>query len=302
MDISVIITSWNGEKILKKNLLKVIASSPEAKEIIVTDDASTDATLSYLKTLTPRFKKLKIISQKKNRGFGYNSNSAVKKAKGDLVALLNNDVIPEKGYLKACLPYFQKKDTFAISFAENQHPHPARIMWQGGFFLHEPWQNPPSPAISAWASGGSAIFNRRLFLNLGGFDELFSPFYWEDVDLGYRAWKSGYHIFWDPAAKVNHRHESTLSRFPRSFLNRVKERNQLLLIQKNISDPAMRRHHSLGLIGRCLLGPNYCKVILSAKRRARFFKKEIRQTQAQNYPLTDRDVFQLFKKPKTPFL
>jgi len=113
MDISVIITSWNGEKILKKNLLKVIASSPEAKEIIVTDDASTDATLSYLKTLTPRFKKLKIISQKKNRGFGYNSNSAVKKAKGDLVALLNNDVIPEKGYLKACLPYFQKKDTFA---------------------------------------------------------------------------------------------------------------------------------------------------------------------------------------------
>ncbi len=65
MDISLIITNWNGCALLEKNLAQVIKMSPEAKEIIVADDASTDDSLDYLKKQQKKYKKLKIISHKK---------------------------------------------------------------------------------------------------------------------------------------------------------------------------------------------------------------------------------------------
>ena len=51
MNISVIVTNWNGIKLLKKNLINVINTSPEAQEIIIADDASKDKSVSYIKKL-----------------------------------------------------------------------------------------------------------------------------------------------------------------------------------------------------------------------------------------------------------
>ena len=89
MNISVIVTNWNGLKLLKKYLEKVILNSPEAKEIILADDASTDKSLPFAKELQKKYPKLKIITHKKNLGFSRNSNQAAKKATGDLLVFLN---------------------------------------------------------------------------------------------------------------------------------------------------------------------------------------------------------------------
>ena len=80
MIISVVVTNWNGLKLLKKNLETIIKNSPEAEEIILADDASQDESLAFVKTLKQKYPKLKIISHSKNIGFGANSNDAVNKA------------------------------------------------------------------------------------------------------------------------------------------------------------------------------------------------------------------------------
>jgi len=286
--ISVILTNWNGEKILKKHLPSIIKNSPEAQEITVIDNGSKDNSLSYLKSIQKKHGKLKIISLKKNHGFGYASNLAVKKAKGDLVVLLNNDVSPHKNYLKNCLKHFSDPKVFGVSFNENDWAW-AKIYWSNGYFQHCPGTQTKKAHITAWLSGGSSIIRRDLFLKLEGFDSLFHPFFWEDVDLGYRAWKSGYRLLWEPHSKVDHQHESTVSRFPRSFIDRIKERNQLLFIWKNITDPKLLLTHRLAQITRVIFGPNYIKVIHSAKKR---IKKMPPKT--QKYALTDQEVFALF--------
>ncbi|MDD2225472.1 MAG: glycosyltransferase family 2 protein, partial [Candidatus Shapirobacteria bacterium] len=82
MKVSVIITNWNGLDLLKKNLEQVIKMSPEAQEIIVADDASSDKSVSYIKELQKKYSKLKLITHKNNLGFGKNSNNAIFKSKG----------------------------------------------------------------------------------------------------------------------------------------------------------------------------------------------------------------------------
>ncbi len=54
----------------------------------------------------------------------------------------------------------------------------------------------------AYGGGGSCAFDRKKFLELGGFDELLAPFYMEDTDLGYLAWKRGWKNLYQPASVV----------------------------------------------------------------------------------------------------
>jgi len=287
--VSIIITNWNGQNILKNNLPHVLKHSPQAQEIIVIDNGSKDGSISYLKSLQKTKKKLKTIRLSKNYGFGYASNLAVKKAKGDFVVLLNNDVSPHKDYLKHALPHFSDPNLFGVSFAEGDWSW-AKIYWGNGFFQHCPGQRTKKAHLTAWLNGGSCIVRKKLFLALQAFDELYHPFFWEDVELGYRAHRSGYRLLWEPKSMVDHKHETTISRFQPAYVNRIRERNQLLLIWKNITDPKLLLTHYIALIARVAFGPNYIKVIFSAyKRLKKFPQKKV------EYPVSDKQVFALFK-------
>jgi len=82
---------------------------------------------------------------------------------------------------------------------------------------------------------------------LGGFDEAYSPFYWEDVDLGYRAWKRGWRTLYEPRSVVYHQHSASISRWPRAFTDSIKARNGLFFIWRNIEDGGLLRRHRLWL-------------------------------------------------------
>ena len=86
-------------------------------------------------------------------------------------------------------------------------------------------------------------------MQLGGMDPLYAPFYWEDVDLGYRAWKRGWRIIFDPRAHVVHDHEISVIKhnFSQQHVQSIAQRNQLLFIWKNIHDTKMIRSHLLVL-------------------------------------------------------
>lgn len=287
--ISVIVTNFNGLNLLKKYFLSVIKNSPEAQEIIFTDDASTDDSLSYISELQKQYPQIKIISHKHNLGFGKNSNNAVKKAIGDYVVLLNSDILPHQEYISKALKHFQNPKIFGVGFAELGHENWSRIFWKNGYFQHEAGKNNGQTHISGWVSGGSSIIDKAKFIKLGGFDAVYAPFYSEDLDLGYRAWKSGYELLWEPKSIVEHKHESTMSKFPKRLLDYVKERNRLLTVWRNITTPTMLSENRIAIIGRILSGPNYIKIILAARRQIKSSAPPI------VFPiLTDQEIFEKF--------
>jgi len=288
MKISVVIPNWKGRKLLEKNLPKVLATKP--LEVIVVDDASPDDSNDFLRKKYPQ---VKTVKHKKNLGFAAACNSGVKAAKGEIVALFNLDVVPEKDALEKILPDFEEEKVFAVSFNEPDWSW-ARIYWQKATVEHGPGPKTKKTHISAWASGGSAAFRKNLWETLGGFDRLFHPFYWEDIDLSYRAWKRGYKVLWEPKAVVHHKHEAVIGKhFSKKYISFISERNRLLFTWKNITDLKMILEHKLNLLPK-LIKPGFLKAFLAAKvKHPQVMVRRVREHREQK--VSDREIFEKFK-------
>jgi len=289
MKISVIVTNWNGINLLKKYLEKVIINSPEALEIILADDASEDDSLVYARELQKKYPKLRIISHKENIGFGKNTNDAVRKAKGDYVVLLNSDIDPHKNYIKNSLVHFKDQKVLGVGFAELRHENYAKLFWKNGYLQFIEGLSDKTH-ISGWVSGGSSIIRKDYFLKLGGFDHVYEPFYFEDFDFGLRAWRSGYKLLWEPKSVVEHKHESTTSKFPKKFLIYVKERNHLISVLRNVTNKKLLFQNTIFSFLRVLSGPNYLKIILAAHRQLKKYPAPISTNQ-----ISDLDVLRMFE-------
>lgn len=288
MRTSIIIPNWNGRQLLEKNLPAVLATKSD--EVIVVDDASPDDSNELL---VLRYPSIKIVKHQQNMGFAVACNSGIQAAENEIVILLNLDVLPEPDFLKYTLLDFEDPNIFAVSFNEPNWSW-ARIFWERGFIGHEPGPKTKETHISAWASGGSAAFRKSTWEKLGGFDEIYKPFYWEDIDLGYRAWKKGYKVLWEPKAIVHHQHEAIIGKyFSEGYVNFVSERNRLLFIWKNITSPKMVFEHKLWLGRRLLATPGYWKPFLAALGKLppilpRRFKEW------QDKKLSNEQIFTLF--------
>lgn len=282
---SILIPSYNGLALLKKHLPAIVKLSPKADAILIVDDGSTDGTAEFLKNKYPN---IKVIHNRLNLGFTKSVNAGVESLESDYIVLLNNDVEPIAGYLDKVFNLFTD-EVFAVNFNESGSSWPL-VFWRGKL-QYQQAEDKSRLHYTAWASGGSAVFRRDLWEKLGGFDPVFSPGYWEDIDLGWRAWKAGYKIIFDPDSKIIHEHESSFSLINRDYLNLIKQRNELIFNWKNITDPVMRREHFFYLFRHVSSHPGYLKVILSAlaaMKNARPPAKAIR---------TDIEILSLINKP-----
>jgi GT2 family glycosyltransferase len=99
-----------------------------------------------------------------------------------------------------------------------------------------------------WAGGGACAVDRRRFQQLGGFDSLYHPFYVEDTDLSYQAWKRGWKSLLAPESQVIHKHRGTTGpRFGDLFVNNTTRRNHYLFVWKNVTDFGMLSEHIMSL-------------------------------------------------------
>lgn len=245
--ISVIIPNFNGHNLLLENLPKVLETCKKC-EIIIVDDKSTDNSVQEIKTKFPR---VKILENKKNSGFAFSVNRGIKNAKGDLVLLLNSDVSPRKGFLEPALEYFKSdKKVFAVALTDYSHEN-GKIVKRGkgkakfkkGFLNH--FAAKIEKGQTLWVSGGSGLFDKEKLIKIGLFDTAFAPFYWEDIDLSYRARKKGFIIFFEPDSKVDHFHEEGAIKktYTSSIIKRSAYKNQFLFVWKNISDTSLIINH-----------------------------------------------------------
>lgn len=265
IEFSLVIPNWNGQKLLEKNLPKVIAAVSENCEIIVVDDASSDGSVEFLKK---KFPQVRVLQHDENLGFGASCNTGANSARGQYLVLLNSDVIPQKDFLEPCLAHFEGSQVFAVTFNEGKYG-PGKLVWKKGFLEIEATTIPAETSLSAWSNGGSSVFKKEIWLVLGGFDKLFLPFYFEDIDLGFRAGKAGFKCLWEPKAKVAHQHEATINKenFKTGYIGSIKQRNHLLLTWKNIDNFSLFFSHLYNLGLKCLFRPEYLKIVFLAISR-----------------------------------
>lgn len=255
--VSVIIPSYNGRKLLEKNLPAVLEATRENDEIVIVDDASTDDTLSWMQehfnvasqessvkeTLlyTSDFKNrvVKVLINQSNQRFAISCNRGVSIAKHPILILLNNDVVPESTFLDPLLEHFKSPEVFAVGCKEiataegNKAFGRAGGGFQRGFLVHfrEPDQDGQT---TLWAAGGSAAFRKSMWEQLEGFDPDYRPAYWEDIDLSWRASQNGWKILFEPRSVVHHNHESTnASVFGKQQMEIMAYKNSILFMWKN---------------------------------------------------------------------
>jgi O-antigen biosynthesis protein len=250
---SIVIPNWNGRDLLEKFLPFVVAASethPE-NEVIVVDNASTDGSIEFLQS---HFPSVRILQLPHNLGFGGGSNQGFQAAKNDIVVLLNNDMRVEADFLPPLLKPFSDPLVFAVScqifFADplrrREETGLTEIWWEKGRLRasHHIDEAVQIPFPCAYPGGGSSAFDRRKFLELGGFDDIFHPFYYEDTDLGFAAWKRGWKVLYQPASIVYHEHRGTIGRkFSKDFINSIIDKNVLLYCWKNIHSWKMLSAH-----------------------------------------------------------
>lgn len=264
MNLSVIIPNYNGEKLLKKNLPKVFGAIDNykngKKEIVVTDDCSLDNSINVIKELKSKIGALypnigfRLIENDKNLGFSSNVNKGAKNASGDILILLNTDVVPSRDFLSPLLSHFSNPETFAVGCLDESMENGKKILrgrgiglWKKGFLIHS--RGEVDRTSTLWVSGGSGAFRKSIWDKLEGFDNLYDPFYWEDIDLSYRALKCGYKILFEPKSVVIHEHEKGVIKntYSNSKVKTIAYRNQFIFVWKNATDLSLQFAHLLWL-------------------------------------------------------
>ncbi|MGE5648484.1 MAG: glycosyltransferase [Acidobacteriota bacterium] len=260
---SVVIPNWNGRDLLEKYLPSVIAAidGNPANEVIVVDNGSEDGSAAFVRE---NFPEVRLLALDKNLGFGGGSNAGFRAAANDIVVLLNSDMRVDRGFLAPLLEGFRDPRVFAVTCQiflsdperKREETGLTQAAWREGALRvrHriDPEVREPFPCF--YAGGGSSAFDRRKFLELGGFDPLLAPFYLEDTDLGYMAWKRGWQVLYQPRSIVYHEHRGTIGRhFSAARIAAVYKKNFVLFAWKNIHEGRRLASHFVFALADVLL-------------------------------------------------
>jgi GT2 family glycosyltransferase len=252
--VSIIIPNFNGEQILPRALTSVteaVRAYAGQSEIIIVDDASQDNSVTLI---SQNYPDIKLVRHEVNKGFSEAIHSGVQAAVYPIVILLNSDVYPDRHFIDPLIRWFDHEDTFSVSpLILDQGGNPIRVSWNlvkltRGEIRSSNWDLANALELmrkrqsmkSLFAAGGSAAIRKEMFLQLGGFLSIYRPFYYEDRDLGTRAWKLGWKTYFEPESKVVHHHSSTIKRFfPYKKIKIIRRRNRLFYLWLHLSTPRL---------------------------------------------------------------
>jgi GT2 family glycosyltransferase len=251
MKTTIIIINHDGCDLLTRSVPAAVEAATKAggHPVVVADDGSTDDSIEFLCRSFPGVEVLALP----RRGFGATCNASVAAAETDVAVMLNNDVVVTPGFLEPLLAGLAQPDVFAVgSMFLNPDGSLTDALgnrtsgaWRGPFLSihHETRANRLERTCpQLYANGGAMIFWRDKWQALGGFDPLYHPFYWEDVDLGYRAWGRGWRVLYEPASVVYHDQGSTMKRVHRApHIELMSAKNAVLFAWKNLLDPRLFR-------------------------------------------------------------
>lgn len=240
--VTIAIPNLNGAEHIAACLdsLRKLDYPAKAVETIVIDNGSTDDSVALLKRDYPE---VKVIKNKKNTGFAVASNQGAKAGTGEFVAFLNNDMKVDSRWLLELVAAIDTDKSVICAGSKILNWKGDAIDFAGAalnFYGHGFQEGYQSDDITAFdeprpllfACGGAMLIDRKIFLDVGGFDEDYFAFF-EDVDLGWRLWLFGYSVMFEPASITYHHHHGTASAFPFEQVYVLWERNAAYTWYKN---------------------------------------------------------------------
>lgn len=310
MKIDIVIPNYNGSHLVKKNLPGVLEAIEKFdSRIIIVDDGSKEEDLISLRGIVEDFSKkhkVKLIEHSTNLGFSSAVNTGVRNSKAGLVVLLNSDVLPRKDFLESPVQKISSdKDIFGIGCLDESIEDGKVVLrgngsgkWKDGMVTHS--EGNLKSEKTFWISGGSSVIDREKYIMLGGMDEIYNPFYWEDIDLSYRAQKAGFRILFDRNSVVRHYHEegSIKKNVAKTKITTIAYRNQFIFVWKNVTDIKLIINHIVLLPANLLKGVRrgdfefFKGFSLAIIKLPDIMKK--RKLQKKFYKVSDKEIFKSF--------
>ncbi len=211
--VSVIVLNHNGERIIGKCLDHLLAQTFDDFEIVVVDNASADASLAVMEPYLGSGR-LSIVRSGINRGVAGGRNLGVMHARGSIIAFIDNDGYADPGWLAAVVRTMDSSSAIGVVasvvfFASRKNilngaGGTVNLQGYGGDFCFDtPFEFARLPHHVLYAMGCGMVARREVLDSIGPLDErLFN--YYDDTELGIRAWKSGYEVVVAPDAWIDH--------------------------------------------------------------------------------------------------
>ena len=211
--VTVVIVNWNGDRFLDQCLSALLAQTVAPHEIILVDNASSDASLDIVR----RFPSVRLLAQNENLGFARGNNLAINAAaaESEWIALLNPDAFVESRWLEALLSAVRDNPSFDFFGSKLVNAADPSVLDGAGDAYHVSglvWRMEHGTSVSSVSGqlrevfspcAAAAMYRRSALLEVGGFDEDYFC-YSEDVDLGFRLRLAGYRCLYVPSSVAHH--------------------------------------------------------------------------------------------------
>jgi len=238
----VIVVNWNGAPYLEACLESVAKQTYPQIELLVVDNGSTDGSPDTIRRWSAQ-PNVRIFLLDANTGFTGGNNLAFRHARGEWLALLNNDAVAEPDWLARLVARGNPAARIGMLGGKILLTGTPGVIDKAGHLIWPDGQNRGRGTGEAdrgqydqeeeilWPDGCAALYHRELITQTGGFDDAFFA-YGDDADLGLRARLLGWRAWYVPQAVVHHHHSASAGAFsPNKIL--LVERNRLLLALKN---------------------------------------------------------------------
>jgi GT2 family glycosyltransferase len=261
---SFVIVNWNGRAALSESLpalLLAARSHGGNHEVIVVDNNSIDGSEEFVRK---QFPPVRIIKSEENLYFGSGNRRGISFATRDILVLMNSDTVVDADFIAPLLAAFGDPAVFGVASLVRAAGGQFRETGMTTAYFDDSdlkWDHQPVSSVNKdqsycpvfWLHRGALAMDHRKYLWLGGLDGLYDPFYLEDADLSYRAWKVGWRCLLSFGSRVSHRHHIGVSRHHavrmvaagEAFLRLIVRRNRYIFFWKNIDNFSMLFKHGL---------------------------------------------------------
>ena len=251
-DVTIVIPVHNQYRTTLVCLKSILQNTKDVSyEIILADDYSSDLT----KTIEERIKGIRVVRHETNIGFLQNCNSAAREAKGSFLMLLNNDTSVESNWLAELLETLKNDSSVGmvgpqLLFPDGRLQEAGGIVWKDGSgWNYGRGESPQLPQFNYlkevdYISGACLLLRKNLWDTLGGFDERFSPAYYEDTDLAFAIRQAGLKVIYQPKSKVIHFEGMSNGKDLNTGIKKYQLRNKQIFRQKWASELEANHYES----------------------------------------------------------
>ena len=237
-DVSIIIPVYNNEKYTYNCLKSILQNTSASFEVVVVDDGSAAPTKALLRSL----RNVHVVTNERNLGFLASCNRGASTARGKDLLFLNNDAIVTENWLTPLLQTISDSTIGAVGsklvYPDGKLQEAGGIVWKDASgWNYGRYDDPNRPEYNFvrdvdYCSAAALLVRRDVFERIGGFDNRFSPAYYEDTDLCFSTRMLGYRVLYQPKSVVIHFEGQTSGTDTRSGVKMYQQINKQRFYEK----------------------------------------------------------------------